>query len=43
MPAIFLLTMQRIAYQQMHDKGPCVLNFTMATFNYVNTPLPDKI
>ena len=37
MPVIVLLTICLIFYQQMHHKGPCFFNFTMATFNYVNT------
>ena len=37
MPVILLLTIRLMSYQQMYHKGPCFFNFTMATFNYVNT------
>ena len=43
MPVILLLVIQLIAYQQMHDKGPCFFNFNVASFTYGNTPSLDKI
>ena len=44
MAVILLLTIHLTAYQQLNDKGPCFFfNFTVATFTYVITPLPDKI
>ena len=43
MPLVLLLIIHLIAYQQLHDKGPCFFNSTVVTFTYVNTPSPDKI